>query len=84
MLSLIQGANCVIHSIGRAIPMAVRRKMTEDEILMLKQNGAIAESANITNSPTINNKIMIGASHHFRCEYMYINSSFIKSISFHY
>ena len=44
VLSLIQGANCVIHSIGRALPMAVRRKMTEDEILMLKQNGAVAES----------------------------------------
>ena len=44
VLRLIQGANCVIHSIGRALPMAVRRKMTEDEILMLKQKGAVAES----------------------------------------
>lgn len=41
---MIQGANCVIHSIRRALPMAVRRKMTEDEILMLKQSGAVAES----------------------------------------
>ena len=47
-------------------------------------NGAIAVSAKITNSPIINSNRMIGASHHFRCEYMYINSSFIKSISLLY
>ncbi|MHC5268171.1 sugar-binding transcriptional regulator [Enterococcus sp. LJL98] len=44
VLNLISGANCVIHSIGRAIHMAARRKMTEEELLMLKQKNAVAES----------------------------------------
>ncbi|MFV0561065.1 MAG: sugar-binding transcriptional regulator [Enterococcus sp.] len=44
VLSLISQANCVIHSIGRALHMAARRKMTEDELIMLKQKNAVAES----------------------------------------
>ncbi|MGI6156616.1 MAG: sugar-binding transcriptional regulator [Enterococcus lemanii] len=44
VLNLISEANCVIHSIGKAIYMAARRKMTEEEILMLKQKNAVAES----------------------------------------
>ncbi|MFY1068187.1 sugar-binding transcriptional regulator [Candidatus Enterococcus leclercqii] len=44
VLDLISHANCVIHSIGRAVHMAARRKMTEDEIVMLKQQNAVAES----------------------------------------
>ncbi len=44
VLNLISEANCVIHSIGRAIHMAARRKMTEKELLMLKQKNAVAES----------------------------------------
>lgn len=44
VLNLISEANCVIHSIGRALYMAARRKMTEAEILMLKQHNAVAES----------------------------------------
>lgn len=41
---MISEANCVIHSIGRAIHMAARRKMTEKELLMLNQKNAVAES----------------------------------------
>lgn len=44
VLTLISEANCVIHSIGKALHMAARRKMTEEEILMLKQKNAVAES----------------------------------------
>ncbi|MGX7196469.1 sugar-binding transcriptional regulator [Enterococcus olivae] len=44
VLNLISEANCVIHGIGRALHMAARRKMTEEEILMLKQKNAVAES----------------------------------------
>ena len=44
VLNLISQANCVIHSIGRALHMAARRKMSEKEILMLKQKNAVAES----------------------------------------
>jgi len=44
VLDLISEANCVIHGIGRALHMAARRKMTEAEILMLKQKNAVAES----------------------------------------
>lgn len=44
VLNLISQANCVIHSIGRALHMAARRKMSEDEIVMLKQKNAVAES----------------------------------------
>ena len=44
VLDLINQANCVIHSIGRALHMAARRKMSEEEILMLKQKNAVAES----------------------------------------
>ena len=44
VLNLISHANCVIHSIGRALHMAARRKMSEEEILMLKQKNAVAES----------------------------------------
>lgn len=44
VLNLISESNCVIHSIGRALHMAARRKMTEEELVMLKQNNAVAES----------------------------------------
>jgi len=44
ILQLISRANCVIHSIGRALHMAKRRKMSDEAIVMLKQNGALAES----------------------------------------
>ncbi|MGM0125074.1 SorC family transcriptional regulator [Enterococcus sp. AZ194] len=44
VLDLISQANCVIHSIGRALHMAARRKMAEEELLMLKQKNAVAES----------------------------------------
>jgi central glycolytic genes regulator len=44
VLNLIREANCVIHSIGRAIHMAARRKMTESELVMLRQKHAVAES----------------------------------------
>lgn len=44
VLNLISQANCVIHSIGRALHMAARRKMTEKELVMLKQANAVAES----------------------------------------
>ena len=43
VLTLISHANCVVHSIGRALHMAARRKMSDDEMVMLKQN-AVAES----------------------------------------
>lgn len=44
VLNLIGEANCVIHSIGRALHMAARRKMSEEELVMLKQKNAVAES----------------------------------------
>ncbi|MEI5995074.1 sugar-binding transcriptional regulator [Candidatus Enterococcus mansonii] len=44
VLSLIEQSNCVVHSIGRALHMAARRKMSDDELIMLKQNNAVAES----------------------------------------
>lgn len=44
VLDLISQTNCVIHSIGRALHMAARRKMSEDELIMLKQKNAVAES----------------------------------------
>lgn len=44
VLNLISEANCVIHSIGRAIHMAARRKMTEEDLVMLKQKNVVAES----------------------------------------
>jgi len=44
VLNLINQANCVVHSIGRALHMAARRKMSEEDILMLKQKNAVAES----------------------------------------
>jgi central glycolytic genes regulator len=44
VLTLISQANCVIHSIGRASHMAARRKMSEEELVMLKQKNAVAES----------------------------------------
>lgn len=44
VLNLISEANCVVHGIGKALHMAARRKMTEQEILMLKQKNAVAES----------------------------------------
>ncbi|WP_265459022.1 sugar-binding transcriptional regulator [Enterococcus sp. HY326] len=44
VLGLISQANCVIHSIGRALHMAARRKMSEAELVMLRQKHAVAES----------------------------------------
>lgn len=44
VLTLIEQTNCVVHSIGRALHMAARRKMSDDELVMLKQNNAVAES----------------------------------------
>lgn len=44
VLNLISETTCVIHGIGRALHMAARRGMTEQEMVMLKNNGAVAES----------------------------------------
>ncbi|MGX7350942.1 sugar-binding transcriptional regulator [Enterococcus canis] len=44
VLELIGKANVVIHSIGRALHMAGRRKMSAEELAMLKQKKAVAES----------------------------------------
>lgn len=44
VLLLIESANCVVHSIGRAVHMAARRKMSDEEMVMLKQKNAVAES----------------------------------------
>lgn len=44
VLGTIKNADCVIHSIGRALHMAGRRRMPEEEILHLKQSNAVAES----------------------------------------
>ncbi|MGX6977903.1 sugar-binding transcriptional regulator [Vagococcus elongatus] len=44
VLALIDRATCVIHSIGRAMYMAERRGMSEEELDMLAANGAVGES----------------------------------------
>lgn len=44
VLATIKQANCVVHSIGRALHMAARRKMLEEEIVSLRQHKAVAES----------------------------------------
>lgn len=44
VLGLIDESTCVIHSIGRALHMGVRRGMSEAELVMLKNNNAVAES----------------------------------------
>ncbi|WP_314068452.1 sugar-binding domain-containing protein [uncultured Vagococcus sp.] len=44
VLGLINESTCVIHSIGRALHMAARRGMSEQELVMLKNSGAVAES----------------------------------------
>lgn len=44
VLALIAKANGVVHSVGRALHMAARRKMSDEEIVMLKQKNAVAES----------------------------------------
>lgn len=44
VLNMINGANCVIHSIGRALHMAKRRSMNATDLAMLTNNGAVAES----------------------------------------
>ncbi|MGK0551980.1 sugar-binding transcriptional regulator [Enterococcus faecalis] len=44
VLTLISQANCVVHGIGRALHMAARRKMSGEELVMLKQKNAVAES----------------------------------------
>lgn len=44
VLGLIDESTCVIHSIGRALHMAARRGMSQEELVMLKNDGAVAES----------------------------------------
>ncbi|WEG74066.1 sugar-binding transcriptional regulator [Vagococcus intermedius] len=44
VLGLIDESTCVIHSIGRALHMAARRGMTDVELVMLKDKGAVSES----------------------------------------
>ncbi|MDF0480323.1 sugar-binding domain-containing protein [Vagococcus sp. PNs007] len=44
VLGLIDESTCVIHSIGRALHMAERRGMSEEEFVMLKESGAVGES----------------------------------------
>ncbi|MCI1903303.1 sugar-binding domain-containing protein [Enterococcus hirae] len=44
VLFLIDSANCVIHSIGRALHMAARRHMSPKIIAALKKDGAVSES----------------------------------------
>lgn len=44
VLGLISNANCVIHSIGRALHMAKRRGMTQEQLATLTNRGAVAES----------------------------------------
>ncbi|MBL1226361.1 sugar-binding transcriptional regulator [Enterococcus sp. BWR-S5] len=44
VLELISHSNAVVHSIGRALHMAARRKMSDEEMIMLKQKNAVAES----------------------------------------
>lgn len=44
VLELISRSNCVIHGIGRALHMAKRRSMSAEQLAMLTNNGAVAES----------------------------------------
>lgn len=44
VLKMIEKADCVIHSIGKAIHMAVRRSMPASELAMLKEKKAVSES----------------------------------------
>lgn len=44
VLGLIKRANCVIHSVGKALHMAARRGMSDKDLAMLKQRKAVAES----------------------------------------
>lgn len=44
VLGLIDESTCVIHSIGQAFHMAERRGMSEKELVMLKEKGAVSES----------------------------------------
>lgn len=44
VLELIKNATCVIHSIGQATSMAMRRGMSQKELDMLDKNGAVGES----------------------------------------
>jgi central glycolytic genes regulator len=44
VVELIRKTNCVVHSVGRALHMAARRKMSEEDIVKLKSKGAVAES----------------------------------------
>jgi len=43
-LQVIRQARIVVHGIGGAMAMATRRQLTADEVVMLQQNGAIAEA----------------------------------------
>lgn len=44
VLSLLRSARIVLHGIGDAIKMAERRRYTEDELVELRQAGAISEA----------------------------------------
>ncbi|SJZ36267.1 central glycolytic genes regulator [Pilibacter termitis] len=44
VLTLIRQSGCVIHSIGKAMYMARRRKMSEETLRLLKEKKAVAES----------------------------------------
>lgn len=44
VLELIHESKCVVHSIGKALHMAARRGMSAEELSMLKQHHAVAES----------------------------------------
>ena len=44
VLELISKSNVVIHSIGRALHMAKRRNMSANDLAMLSNKGAVAES----------------------------------------
>ena len=44
VVKLIEKSDCVIYSIGKALHMAARRKMSAENLSMLKQKRAVAES----------------------------------------
>lgn len=44
VVQLIEKSDCVIYSIGRALHMAARRKMSDQELSMLKEKHAVGET----------------------------------------
>lgn len=44
VIKLIEKSDCVIYSIGKALHMAARRKMSAENLSMLKEKHAVAES----------------------------------------